>query len=194
MTGVQTCALPICAIEICAIDMMKICQEYGCGYINSATEIWDYKNVYDPLSYTLYPIIKDVRNFSDELKKSGKINFNAVIDMGCNPGNVSLWAKVGLDMINKHYKTKKTAEELDIRTIHISEYDTQRSSIPKRINEYCNTWSSDGESYFDEALSPVELSYGTHEKNYLNKDEVIDRKSTRLNSSHIPLSRMPSSA
>src|ERR1051326_9174015 len=28
----------------------------------------------------------------------------------------------------------------------------------------------------------------------LARDEVVDRKSTRLNSSHIPLSRMPSSA
>lgn len=153
-----------CAIEICAIDIMKLCQESGCGYINSATEIWDYKNIYDPVSYTLYPIIKDVREFSDELKKSGKINFNAVIDMGCNPGNVNLWAKVGLDMINKHYKTKKTAEQLDIRTIHISEYDTQRSNIPKRINEYCNTWASTCEPLYEEGLAPVEMSFGNHEE------------------------------
>jgi len=153
-----------CAIEICAIDIMKLCQESGCGYINSATEIWDYKNIYDPKSYTLYPIIKDVRDFSDELKKSGKINFNAVIDMGCNPGNVNLWAKLGLDMINKHYKTKKTAEQLDIRTIHISEYDTQRSNIPKRINEYCNTWASTCEPFYEEGLAPVEMSFGNHEE------------------------------
>lgn len=153
-----------CAIEICAIDIMKLCQESGCGYINSATEIWDYKNIYDPASYTLFPIIKDVRDFSNELKKSGKINFNAVIDMGCNPGNVNLWAKVGLDMINKHYKTKKTAEQLDIRTIHISEYDTQRSNIPKRINEYCNTWASTCEPFYEEGLAPVEMSFGNHEE------------------------------
>jgi len=153
-----------CAIEIHAIDIMKLCQESGCGYINSATEIWDYKNIYDPKSYTLYPIIKDVREFSDELKKSGKINFNAVIDMGCNPGNVNLWAKLGLDMINKHYKTKKTAEQLDIRTIHISEYDTQRSNIPKRINEYCNTWASTCEPFYEEGLAPVEMSFGNHEE------------------------------
>ena len=30
--------------------------------------------------------------------------------------------------------------------------------------------------------------------NYVPGDDGIDRKSTRLNSSHIPLSRMPSSA
>lgn len=153
-----------CAIEIASIDMMRLCQEFGCGYINSATEIWDYKNIYEPTAYTLYPIIRDVRNFSDELKKSGKINFNAVIDMGCNPGNVNMWAKVGLDMINKYYNTKKTAEQLDIRTIHISEYDTQRSNIPKRINEYCNTWASTCEPFYEEGLAPVEMSFGNHEE------------------------------
>jgi len=153
-----------CAIEICSIDMMRICQECGCGYINSSTELWDYKNIYDPISYTLYPIINDVKEFSEELKKSGKINFNAVIDMGCNPGNVNLWAQAGLDMINKHYGTKKTAEQLDIRTIHISEYDTQRSSIPKRINEYCNTWASTCEPFYEEGLAPVEMSFGNHEE------------------------------
>src|ERR1051326_9159192 len=40
---------------------------------------------------------------------------------------------------------------------------------------------------------------GTHEEGQIDKalrfvEEWIDRKSTRLNSSHIPLSRMPSSA
>jgi homospermidine synthase len=153
-----------CAIEICSIDIMRLCQEYGCGYVNSSTELWDYRNINDPISYTLYPIIEEMRGFSDELKKSGKINFNAVIDMGCNPGNVNMWAKLGLDMINKHYGTKKTPEELDIRTIHISEYDTQRSSIPKRVNEYCNTWASTGEPYYEEALAPVEMSFGNHEE------------------------------
>jgi homospermidine synthase len=161
-----------CAIEICSIDIMRLCQESGCGYINSATELWDYRNIYEPTGYTLYPIIQEMREFSSELKKSGKINFNAVIDMGCNPGNVNMWAKIGLDMINHHYKTKKTAEELDIRTIHISEYDTQRASIPKRVNEYCNTWASTCEPYYEEALAPVEMSFGNHEE--MPEDKYIE--------------------
>lgn len=161
-----------CAIEICSIDIMKLCQESGCGYINSSTELWDYRNINEPTSYTLYPIIQEMRQFSDELKKTGKLNFNAVIDMGCNPGNVNMWAKIGLEMINHHYKTKKTAEELDIRTIHISEYDTQRASIPKRINEYCNTWASTCEPYYEEALAPVEMSYGNHEE--MPEDKYIE--------------------
>jgi len=175
-----------CAIEICAVDLIKICQEYGCGYINSATEIWDYRSVYDPVSYTLYPIIQEMRDFSEKLKKSGKINFNAVIDMGCNPGNVNMWAKLGVDMINKHYKTNKTPEQLDIRTIHISEYDTQRASEPKRVNEYCNTWASTCEPYYEEALAPVEMSFGTHE-------DQIDEKyveSLQDNKHYIALNRL----
>ena len=40
----------------------------------------------------------------------------------------------------------------------------------------------------------VILSHSTHiAYRFLAKD-ILDRKSTRLNSSHIPLSRMPSSA
>lgn len=175
-----------CAIEVCAIDIMKLCQDYGCGYINSATEIWDYKNIYDPKSYTLRPLIEDIRCFSNKLKESGKINFNAVIDMGCNPGNVNLWVKVGLDLINKHYGTKKTAEELDIRTIHISEYDTQRSKNPKRVNEYCNTWGSTAEPLYEEALAPVEISFGNHE-------EMPDKKyivANEDNNKYIALNRL----
>jgi homospermidine synthase len=175
-----------CAIEICSIDMMRICQEYGCGYINSATEIWDYTNIYDPESYTLYPIIQDIRKFSEELKSSGKINFNAVIDMGCNPGNVNMWAQVGFDLINKHYNTKKTAEQLDIRTIHISEYDTQRSSIPKRINEYCNTWASTCEPFYEEGLAPVEMSFGNHEQ--LPDEKYIE--ALEDNNKYIALNRL----
>ena len=175
-----------CAIEICSIDMMRICQEYGCGYINSATEIWDYKNIYDPESYTLYPIIQDIRKFSEELKSSGKINFNSVIDMGCNPGNVNMWVQVGFDLINKHYNTKKTAEQLDIRTIHISEYDTQRSSIPKRINEYCNTWASTCEPFYEEGLAPVEMSFGNHEE--LPDEKYIE--ALEDNNKYIALNRL----
>ena len=58
------------------------------------------------------------------------------------------------------------------------------------------------------AAGALSMSYGLHDKLHrtvsaanrpvppnANKDVVLqDRKSTRLNSSHIPLSRMPSSA
>ena len=41
---------------------------------------------------------------------------------------------------------------------------------------------------------PPEFLYATFVKEVQMPDSKLDRKSTRLNSSHIPLSRMPSSA
>ena len=45
----------------------------------------------------------------------------------------------------------------------------------------------------DAEFEPVAID-GPFDKRQLDADFVRDRKSTRLNSSHIPLSRMPSSA
>ena len=48
---------------------------------------------------------------------------------------------------------------------------------------------------FDEAdLMPGEVTIRVSHSSVNYKDGLADRKSTRLNSSHIPLSRMPSSA
>lgn len=91
--------------------------------------------------------------------------------MGCNPGNVSVWVKCGLESIAKKKGITKweswadLSRQLGVQTIHVSERDTQRSNRPKELNEYCNTWGGTGEAYFEEALGPVEASWGTHENN-----------------------------
>jgi homospermidine synthase len=88
-----------------------------------------------------------------------------MLGCGCNPGMVSVWAQVAIDKINEHYKNKthKNAEELGVRTVHISEVDTQRTKNPKHIDEYCNTWGSTMEPLYEEALAPLEMSFGSHE-------------------------------
>ena len=53
-------------------------------------------------------------------------------------------------------------------------------------------WAFLGES--GEIIDKTEKEATTWLKTYLKVDSRADRKSTRLNSSHIPLSRMPSSA
>ena len=50
------------------------------------------------------------------------------------------------------------------------------------------TWSAIGSALWHLAKTPIDLARLGREP------ELVDRKSTRLNSSHIPLSRMPSSA
>ena len=49
-----------------------------------------------------------------------------------------------------------------------------------------------GDSFFIPTLKPSPMIYAL--ESGAKRAEIKDRKSTRLNSSHIPLSRMPSSA
>lgn len=162
-------------VEIETLDMMKLCQERGACHINSCIQDWDYKSINKSDEYSLGYKHHQLDKWFEELKANNKVNFNCIISMGCNPGDVSIWTKVGLEQIAKKYgiwtnfdtnnneNWAKLAQKLGVQTIHISERDTQRVNIPKRVNEYCNTWSSTGEAYFEEALGCVEASWGTHE-------------------------------
>ena len=49
-----------------------------------------------------------------------------------------------------------------MKTIHISERDTQISNEPKREDEFVNTWSVEG--FHEEGVAPAEMGWGTHEK------------------------------
>lgn len=160
-----------CSYMIDTSAIMDYCSKHQLSYINSCIEDWDYTVLDDPFKYSLYCKHQKLEKQSTKYAK----NYNLLVSMGCNPGNVSIWCKMGIDLIarEKNLYAKSHAElakELDIRTIHISERDTQISNVPKKINEYCNTWSSDGECYYEEALGCVEMSIGTHENvNYPNQ-------------------------
>ena len=48
------------------------------------------------------------------------------------------------------------------KVIHISERDTQISTVPKAVNEFVNTWSIEG--FYEEGTAPAEMGWGTHER------------------------------
>lgn len=159
-----------CTYCIATIDLLKYCQERGAGYINSSIEDWDDDSAEDCVEFTMKRRVEELDKMNAEFKKKG-LNYNAIISMGCNPGNVSIWTKKGLEEIYKFYNKNfeyKTfadlAQKLKVNTIHIAEKDTQKTVDPRKEDEYCNTWSSHGESWFSEASAPVEISWGTHEK------------------------------
>ena len=168
-----------CAIEISTGDMIKLCQKRNAIYITSAIEVWNYAEDKDPYSYTIFSKLTELRKYAAKLDNR---QFVAMLGFGCNPGMVSIWAQIGVRMINEYYKnsTPKTAEELGIRTVHISEVDTQRSKKPKEKDEYCNTWASTAEPFYEEALAPLELTLGTHEELPTKNVVYYDKKNTVL--------------
>ncbi|MFH1381259.1 MAG: saccharopine dehydrogenase C-terminal domain-containing protein, partial [Candidatus Omnitrophota bacterium] len=107
----------------------------------------------------------------------------AIVDHGANPGLVSHFTKHALigiaekilaekpndprkSSLEKALRDKnfaKLAQVTGVKTIHISERDTQITNKPKEVNEFVNTWSIEG--FFEEGVAPCELGWGTHERN-----------------------------
>jgi homospermidine synthase len=132
------------------------------------------------------------RPLENYAKKNDK-NTNFIVTMGCNPGNVSLWAKYALYLLAKKKGIKidenksekeifpKLSKKLGVQVMHISEHDTQLINNPRKKGEYVNTWSSDPDAFYQEFLGPVELSWGTHEKKYPESTFVkINNKNNRV--------------
>ncbi len=172
------------AWNIDCLAMVKWCRDNQVIYVNTSVEEW---NPYldhernDPTKYTLYSRHMVIR---EQLKKwGGNENMpTTIVDHGANPGLVSHFTKYALiDIANKILKEKpddsRTGQlkqalkdknfarlaQLDgVKTIHISERDTQITNKPKQENEFVNTWSIEG--FFEEGVAPAELGWGTHER------------------------------
>jgi homospermidine synthase len=106
-----------------------------------------------------------------------------VIEHGANPGLISHFTKQGLlDIGKKMQKDGKArgrdaeeiqqlmkdqawnelARKLGVKVIHCSERDTQITDVPKKVDEFVNTWSVEG--FREEGTTTAEMGWGTHEK------------------------------
>lgn len=171
------------AWNIDCLDMLNWCHENQVLYINTSVEEWDpYANIdkKTPLEKSLYFKQMAIRR---AVEKWDDLSTTAVIDHGANPGLISHFTKQGLvdiaESVMRHNsipkKRKKLLEHLireerfaplamnlGVRTIHISERDTQITNRPKEVDEFVGTWSIEG--LREEAISPAEMGWGTHEK------------------------------
>lgn len=157
---------------ISSIDLIATCQEKRILYLDASTEPWE--GYYDnksasPAERTNYVL----REATLKLKGQGKPT--AVITHGANPGLVSHFLKQALLNIAKDLgldiplpscakEWALLAHQLNIKTIHIAERDTQATHSPKKQGEFANTWSAEG--FMSEAEQPAELSWGTHERHW----------------------------
>jgi homospermidine synthase len=171
------------AWNIGTMDLLQWCRAHDVHYINTSIEVW---NPYeedarkDPRDYTLYARQMELTKLiSSWGSNSGA---SAVLDHGANPGLVSHFTKEALSGIAQQIietkphdnraamlkealgakNFKRMAQACGVKTIHISERDTQVSYLPKKTNEFVNTWSVEG--LYEEGVAPAELGWGTHEE------------------------------
>ena len=171
------------AWNIDCVTIVQWCRENRVLYANTSVEEWNpYKDSErnDPTKYTLYARHMELRNKIDF--SSDKKYTTTIVDHGANPGLVSHFTKYALiEMANKILKENpddprrfemekalddknfaKLSQLENVKTIHISERDTQITDKPKQVNEFVNTWSIEG--FFEEGVAPAELGWGTHER------------------------------
>ena len=171
------------AWNIDCVAIINWCRENNVLYVNTSIEEWDpYKDIErnDPTKYTLYSRHMELRQKIDMDPAKGYTT--TIVDHGANPGLVSHFTKHALIGIAKKIlkekpndprkgdleealKNKnfaKLAQLEGVKTIHISERDTQITDKPKEVNEFVNTWSIEG--FFEEGVAPAELGWGTHER------------------------------
>jgi homospermidine synthase len=171
------------AWNIDACEILQWCHDHGVLYVNTSVEVWDpYEGAENkhPTERTLYWRHMNLRRMTAAWKEKGP---TAVIEHGANPGLISHFTKQGLlDIGKKMLKDGKAegrdAEEiqqlmkdqawnrlsrkLGVKVIHCSERDTQITDVPKKVDEFVNTWSVEG--FREEGTTTAEMGWGTHEK------------------------------
>ena len=156
------------SVDVSSVALIGLCRELNALYIDTCIEPWagGYVDAGVPLAQrTNYALREEVR----KIRGDGP---TAVVAHGANPGMVSHLFKSALvrlasDMGHTVAPTTREgwanlAMQLGVKGIHIAERDTQWADVPKRPDEFVNTWSIEG--FLSEGLQPAELGWGTHEK------------------------------
>jgi len=162
-----------CSVNVDALAIMAIAHKIGALYINCSMEDWETP---DAGHINSKPKALLHRSLCYRIWQAHTIFSTGptmLADQGMNPGIISLFALRGMEdmaravnngeaiqaMQNGDYA--KASEILGIRTIHITERDTQTLKKARPVGDFCNTWSSAG--LIAEALDPIQLGNGTHE-------------------------------
>ena len=162
------------SVDVSSIALIKLCWEKGAMYLDTCIEPW-------PGGYT-DPTVAPARRTNYALREEALAlrpgnarSPTAVLTHGANPGLVSHFVKqallniatdTGVEAGNPQSRADwgELARRLSVKVIHIAERDTQVSRVPKKLNEFVNTWSIDG--FVSEGSQPSELGWGTHERNF----------------------------
>ncbi len=175
------------AWNIDSSSIIAWCRDNGVRYLNTSYELWD---PYDdaahvhPLDRTLYVRHMAMRRMINRWPDNR--GPSAVVEHGANPGLVSHWTKQALVEIATRSLSdgvddapaldaaaflekaltdgafNQIAHRLGVKVIHVAERDTQITRVPKRVDEFVNTWSVEG--FYEEGIAPAEIGWGTHER------------------------------
>eukprot|EP00030_Apusomonadida_sp_AF-17_P001086 a179236_132.p2 GENE.a179236_132~~a179236_132.p2 ORF type:complete len:488 (+),score=179.79 a179236_132:27-1466(+) len=160
------------SVEVASTALVLLAGERGAFYIDTCIEPW-------PGGYTSTTLTPEQRTNSAQRDEALALRSvrpggrTAILAHGANPGLISHLFKRALLILHKdiHGSAPETpttqaawaklAADLHVVTAHVAERDTQVPRVPKRYDEFVNTWSVDG--FVSESFQPSELGWGTAE-------------------------------
>ena len=158
------------SLNIDCLDIITWCLANNVFYMNTSLERWPDEpdeTIPNLADRTLYKEHQKMRKAT----RAFKGHATSLVTNGANPGLVTYFTKAALLDIAKACNIKaspKTQQEwaelakiLEVKTVHISERDTQVLREPKLKGEFVNTWSCEG--FWAEGRAPAEMGWGTHE-------------------------------
>lgn len=169
------------SVYVDSLCMLDWCQKNRILYISTAIECWEEMELWNNTNENCKPLKECEGNIENletlkpntlqyrqklALEKHAGSDVTALLDMGQNPGCVSIYVKCALDFLcDKYNISGKTygekAMKLGLETIHIAERDSQITDLVASEEVFYNTWSSIG--FVEEAADPIQLGYGSHE-------------------------------
>ena len=162
------------SVDVSSVALVRLARERGALYLDTCIEPWAGGYV-DPNTPVEKRSNYSMRLDALALREGAKHAPTAVLTHGANPGLVSHFVKKALLEVARdtglEVATPQSREQwaglagaLGIKVMHIAERDTQVSRMPKKANEFVNTWSVDG--FVSEGAQPAELGWGTHERHF----------------------------
>ncbi|MCI0912853.1 saccharopine dehydrogenase C-terminal domain-containing protein [Pseudomonas putida] len=161
------------SVDVSSLDLIALCHENNAMYLDTCIEPWA-GHYTDPSIPPANRTNYSLRESMLALKRALHNGPTAIIAHGANPGLVSHFAKQALLNISQDLHPSSNASpitrqdwarlawQLNIKTIHVAEHDTQVADKSKNPGEFLNTWSVDG--FIGEGCQPSELGWGTHEQ------------------------------
>lgn len=162
------------SVDVSSIALIQLCHERGALYLDTCIEPWPggYTDSNISLAHrTNYALREEALKLRTPRGQAP----TAVLTHGANPGLVSHFMKQALINIaadtgvgeaepRSREDWARLAMQLGVKVVHIAERDTQVTNVPKRMNEFVNTWSVDG--FVGEGSQPAELGWGSHERSF----------------------------
>ncbi len=162
------------SVDVSSLALIEFCAGVDALYLDTCLEPWPggYTDPSkSPSQRSNYALRESALALRKRLCDRGA-TATAVLTHGANPGLVqhflkqallNIAADVGVDAGTPRGRADwaHLAQRLGVKVVHVAERDTQVPSVPKRVDEFVNTWSVDG--FVSEGCQPAELGWGSHE-------------------------------